>query len=295
MVKTSFLFICISVLIHVFFIRTIHNSVPMIDLRPKSNNIEVEIIDSSETKKTKTTSEDKQQIVEQDERPINDETPKDAKYLSRNDQRVVRETRASKSGQFNNSAGHNGDSTEGQKKQEEKQTQLSDKGSSIKNFLPKFNYHKKNNAKSGRESATDDYLKDLPMGVETLLSTKEFVYYSYYSRIKSRIRMHWSTKIREKVTKLIKGGRYLATSKDRITRLVIILDAKGTLIKIQLRGKSGVSDLDDAAIEAFKAAAPFPNPPKGMVEKDGTIKINWDFILEARTRKFDKRKMAQAL
>jgi protein TonB len=40
-------------------------------------------------------------------------------------------------------------------------------------------------------------------------------------------------------------------------------------------------DLDSAAVEAFRQAAPFPNPPKGMVEADGTIKIRWDFVLEA--------------
>ena len=38
-----------------------------------------------------------------------------------------------------------------------------------------------------------------------------------------------------------------------------------------------------AAIEAFKEAAPFPNPPAGIVESDGTIKIRWDFVLEARS------------
>ena len=48
-------------------------------------------------------------------------------------------------------------------------------------------------------------------------------------------------------------------------------------------GQSGVTDLDEAAMEAFKQAAPFPNPPKGIVEKDGRIRIRWDFILEART------------
>jgi protein TonB len=47
-------------------------------------------------------------------------------------------------------------------------------------------------------------------------------------------------------------------------------------------GPSGLTDLDDAAVEAFRAAAPFPNPPNGIVEGDGLIRIRWDFILEAR-------------
>ena len=72
-----------------------------------------------------------------------------------------------------------------------------------------------------------------------------------------------------------------ASEGDKITRVIIILDDRGTLIRVQVVGRSGVTDLDDAAVEAFRAAAPFPNPPKGIVEADGTIKIRWDFVLEA--------------
>jgi protein TonB len=44
--------------------------------------------------------------------------------------------------------------------------------------------------------------------------------------------------------------------------------------------ESGITDLDEVAVEAFRLAAPFPHPPKGMVDGDGTIKIRWDFIVE---------------
>jgi protein TonB len=50
---------------------------------------------------------------------------------------------------------------------------------------------------------------------------------------------------------------------------------------VQVVSDSGVRDLDQAAVEAFQEAAPFPNPPSGIVDSDGTIKIRWDFILEA--------------
>jgi len=36
-------------------------------------------------------------------------------------------------------------------------------------------------------------------GMQTLLSTREFVYYSYYARIKEAIRQHWEPNVREKV------------------------------------------------------------------------------------------------
>ena len=62
---------------------------------------------------------------------------------------------------------------------------------------------------------------------------------------------------------------------------MIVLNEKGTLIKIQVLNASGVRDLDDAAVEAFRAAAPFPNPPKGIVDRDGTVKIPWNFVIES--------------
>ncbi len=80
----------------------------------------------------------------------------------------------------------------------------------------------------------------------------------------------------------------IASSQDRITRVVIVLNEQGTLVGVQVIGASGVQDLDEAAIEAFRAAAPFPNPPKGIVDQDGKIKIRWDFILEADAGGFFK-------
>ena len=111
--------------------------------------------------------------------------------------------------------------------------------------------------------------------------TREFIYYSYYQRIRSQIRQFWEPSIRGKVKKIFAQGRSLASEHDHVTRVVITLNKEGALLRVQVVGESGLKDLDDAAVEAFRAAEPFPNPPQGIVENDGTIKINWDFILEA--------------
>src|SRR5690606_20044794 len=130
-------------------------------------------------------------------------------------------------------------------------------------------------------SQSDDHLKQVKSGLQTLLSTREFVYYSYYKRIKDQIRQHWEPGVREKVKIIYKQGRNIASAKDRVTQLLVTLDRDGTLIRVDVLGPSGVIDLDAAAVEAFESAAPFPNPPDGIVEADGTIKIRWDFVLEA--------------
>jgi protein TonB len=123
-------------------------------------------------------------------------------------------------------------------------------------------------------------LKDIDQGIETLLNTREFKYYTYYNRIRKQLSQFWEPKVREKVNIMFQQGRKVASAQDRITKLLIVLNSRGTLVNVKVISDSGVRDLDDAAVEAFRAAAPFPNPPKGIIETDGTVKIRWDFVLE---------------
>jgi len=138
----------------------------------------------------------------------------------------------------------------------------------------------KNNQEGVDVSQSRDYLPDKEAGLETLLSTREFVYYTYYNRIRNQLSEYWEPKIKQKVLTMFRQGRRIASTDDRITKLQIILDSRGILQRVQVLGASGVQDLDEVAVDAFRAAAPFPNPPKGIIESDGTVKIEWDFIVE---------------
>lgn len=227
------------------------------------------------------------QIVEQDEKPVNDEVDPNAKYLSQFNQKVVNETKAQNIGKFNNAAGKGLTKGHSAKVKEamEIRPQTKGNGSVLDKFKPKMDWSAMANRNAGGDgrdfSKSSDHLKDLEKGAQTVLSTREFVYYSYFKRIKGQIQQQWEPSIKGKMKKLMARGRTIASTQDRTTRLLIILNDKGTLVGVKILGESGVSDLDDAAVEAFKAAAPFPNPPTGIVEKDGTIKIRWDFVLEA--------------
>ena len=258
------------------------------------------------------------QIVEQDKNPLNDEKPKDAKFLSRHNQQVVKETQSANKGKFKNTDESSGEKSQPQQvgkqepeqktpeekdktksdhkqtKSDEREFMSADNGvgvksrPSLKDLTPSFKptapqLEDPNVAQGGGSgpSATDDHLKNVATGMQTLLSTREFVYYTYYNRIKDKLRQYWEPKIKEKMTRIMRQGRTVASTSDKITRVVIFLDNRGTLVRVKVLSASGMTDLDDAAVEAFKAAAPFPNPPKGIVEADGFIKIRWDFILEA--------------
>jgi protein TonB len=236
---------------------------------------------------------DQGQIVDQNVKPLNDEIPEHTKFLSRNNQRVERETKAERRGEFKNQAAQGRaplmpTASQAEQKQKSKSMVSSTEGlPSLQALKPQMDWEKlseKNQTRSvqvaGDPAQTDDHLKEVETGAQTVLNTKEFMYFTYYARIKKQIQQYWEPMIKEKVKNIFLQGRQLA-SVDRTTRLLIVLNKEGTLVAVKVLGQSGEYDLDQAAIDAFKAAAPFPNPPEGLVEGDETVKIRWDFILEA--------------
>jgi protein TonB len=247
------------------------------------------------------------QVVEQDEKAVNEEKAENAKFLSAHNQVIKKQTVASQLGEFRNRQEKiNAPGTGGKpklqlqdlkpdldfgkmvekKQQQEKALEKTLDENALKMAQEKFRQKQMPNPSNGtgggaEASQTTDYLKDLDKGMETLLSTREFVYYTFYARIRRQLNQHWGGKVREKLAKIVKEGRSIASTDDRVTKLLITLNRGGQLIKVQVVSDSGVRDLDQAAVEAFQEAAPFPNPPSGIVDSDGTIKIRWDFILEA--------------
>lgn len=315
MKKTLRISLILSILLHLsvtlYLIRL--EKQPHVSNKP----LDITLIDSDKLNELQNKKIDEsKQIVDQNEKSSNDDIPEKAKFLSRNNQKVVEETRAVNHGRFSNEAqkaiAEKGKPqqeavkqpttkvSQAQKNLEEKkpqpapweiENQKTASGLPVLDALkPKFDWNKMagQNLKRtvqdpGNPSATDDFLKEVKTGAQTMLNTREFVYFSYYNRIKNQLQQYWEPKIKSKVMKMFQQGRQIASDQDRITRLRITLNSKGVLVGVAVLSDSGVQDLDDAAIEAFRAAAPFPNPPKGIVEADGTIKIDWSFILEAQS------------
>lgn len=242
------------------------------------------------------------QIVEQNETSVN-EAPVETRFLGPKNQKVEKQTVAADRGQFQNKQTSSKKAGPRGSDKEKSSLKSSSEEKIAKDLFKSFDpvealerqrlADRKTGLGEGRGegdteagthqdvSQTNDYIKDVDTGLKTMLNTREFKYYSYYNRIRRQLSQHWEGRVREKLSKMFKEGRSpAATQRDRITKLMIVLNDKGTLVRVQVVSDSGVRDLDEAAIEAFRAAAPFPNPPKGIVENDGTVKIRWDFVLE---------------
>jgi TonB family protein len=127
-------------------------------------------------------------------------------------------------------------------------------------------------------SGTQDHLKDLDDGDETALNAKKWKFASFFNRVKSQVREHWrpvDVYRRRDPTGSIYGN------KDRYTLLRVQLKPDGSLANLTLTTPSGVEFLDDEAMEAFKQAQPFPNPPPQLVDGgSGMIDFSFGFYFE---------------
>jgi TonB family protein len=122
-----------------------------------------------------------------------------------------------------------------------------------------------------------DHLDDVENGEERALSAKRWVYASFFNRLKRTVAQNWdpATVWRRSDPNGTKHG-----FKTRVTEVRVSLSAKGDLSKIVVTNPSGVTELDEEAVRSFHAAAPFPNPPDGLVNKDGTITFAFSFYFE---------------
>lgn len=226
----------------------------------------------------------------------NREVDPNAKYLGQFNQKAEKETRAD---QIDDFRAKQGTGAKGIPTQIEtipptadeiaKQEALADEGEIPGESSSKENIGVKRNWKTlslkdlsvggdgGARAATDDKL-NVDRGERTLLSTREYKFFGYYQRIKELLRQYWKPNIEHQMARLWGKGKILRED-ELTTRVLVLLDENGNISKISKLASSGYSELDEAAVSAFQTAAPFPNPPKAMLDEDGFVRINWDFIL----------------
>ncbi|CAN5830397.1 hypothetical protein BH11MYX3_BH11MYX3_46140 [soil metagenome] len=122
-----------------------------------------------------------------------------------------------------------------------------------------------------------DHLEDVDNGDETALSSKRWIYASFFNRLKRTVAQNWDPGT---VWRRADPQGTVYGYKTRVTEVRVSLAANGTLAKIVVTNPSGVNELDDEAVRAFHASAPFPNPPDGLVAKDGLITFAFSFYFE---------------
>lgn len=113
--------------------------------------------------------------------------------------------------------------------------------------------------------APQNDLLDEQVGDQTALNTKEYLYAGYLLRIRRLVNFYWE----QNVDNLPSSVRLVKSAYT--TGVSVVLDSEGALEVIEVTKESGSDPLDDCVVQAFRLAGPFPNPPEGLIEKDGRV------------------------
>lgn len=114
-------------------------------------------------------------------------------------------------------------------------------------------------------NAPSNYLPGVDFGIDTQLSAREYKFGSYFIRIKRQLEAVWSPRSVIQTRSLSK--------RNYTTTLDVTLNAQGYLESVEVQESSGSAALDQEAIRAVRAAAPYLNPPTGMIE-NGKVHID---------------------
>lgn len=122
----------------------------------------------------------------------------------------------------------------------------------------------------------NDLLRE-EIGDRVSINTIEYIYASYINRIKRLVNYYW----KQNVNNLPSSA--LITRTQYTTKVNVILTANGALEHVEVTKASGSDELDQAVVRAFRLAGPFPNPPDGLIAKDGRVYLpDMDFTVQFR-------------
>ncbi len=128
-----------------------------------------------------------------------------------------------------------------------------------------------------------DHVEDVEKGEATFLNTREYKFAWFFNRVKRSVQQQWNAV--DVHRRYDPYGRVYGV-RDRLTVVEVTLTPDGQLDDIYVKKDSGVAFLDEAALKAFRDAAPFPNPPEALRDDDGRIRFSFGFYLEINGRGF---------
>ena len=133
-------------------------------------------------------------------------------------------------------------------------------------------------------STVSEFIPNVKTGSITALNTHQFTYYSFFSRTSEQIRPRWVQELRHFSQTTPPSQFNRAAQKPRVTQIEILIDRHGLYVDHRVKRSSGVKRLDIAAVEAIIEAAPLINPPKALLEEDGFIHLDYNFIVDFEPR-----------
>ncbi len=121
-----------------------------------------------------------------------------------------------------------------------------------------------------------DRLDGLEEGDATALNARSFKYATFINRVQRAIVERWDPNAAYEA----RDPQYrMFPVRDRTTRIAVEIDASGGLSRLDLTESCGLDFLDRDVLRAVREAAPFPNPPAGLADGDGKIRLAFGYTL----------------
>ncbi|MGE0763652.1 MAG: cell envelope integrity protein TolA [Bdellovibrionales bacterium] len=250
------------------------------ETRPLNQPVEFTVQEGRKHKAFVTETDKKEELLE--------DLKKKADYLSQFTKRVKEQVLAQNSGATKNrtgkapiesdemrAKGQNGDGAQAQKQSPLQANQEQGAKAGSQSGANPFG----KNVVVGASTA-GEYIPGVKQGSFTALNTDRFTYYTFFARINEQVRSRWIQNLRIMTQSLSQSQNEAMASRERITDVDIQLDRAGQFVRAVVMHSSGYKELDRAATEAFREAAPFANPPQAMIESDGLIHLRYGFILQ---------------
>jgi len=108
-----------------------------------------------------------------------------------------------------------------------------------------------------------DDIEDAEDADANLLSTTAWRHAPFVMRFKRQVAQHWHP---EAAMGRYDPGARIYGHRDRETVVRVVLNRDGGLERVYVLRGSGADFLDDEAVRSIQQAAPFPNPPQGLVD-----------------------------
>lgn len=284
----AFIFVtmAISLLLHVGLITGVIVWGPLFE-PPKKETIEV-TLDTPPTSAPSKNAKNSQTIVRQALAPDKLKVQEDetlARFLSEQRQRVKQETQAADNGMTEN---RTNTSTLPKKSAEKPAKQAQQKMDVDKTETDKDGYRnvditkdlaEMNALNHGQSTVGESLPTDVKIGSFTALNTDRYLFYSFYARIEELVRYRWETRVQTAINGMDPAMAMNLSRRNWNTQVEFLLDKRGFLQKAMIMKESGVKGFDAAAVNAFKEARVFPNPPQEMIEDDGFIHLKFTFTV----------------
>lgn len=134
--------------------------------------------------------------------------------------------------------------------------------------------------KLGTSTLENRIFEDIKEGHFTALNTDANRFYSFHQRVSDQVRIRWVENIQKNIEELkLQNPNKRFQSREWISQIEIILSKEGEIISSYVSKQSGADHWDNAALLAFRSAAPFLNPPEEMQDRNGQVRLSYLFSL----------------